>query len=247
MNNFLKDNERADDLELDGLIVIQSKDGYAFTSDSVILANFIKAGHKDKCIELCAGSGVVSTIMGHKRKPFEMTLVELQEDQAERAKRTFAANKMEANIVNLPFQGVHKVVGEYAFDVCFANPPYRPKHMQHSTNAEVATSTHELEMNLHELVIEAEKLLKFGGRFYVVYPSNRLAELVFELMSAKIEPKELVMVHPKDQKPAELVLLCAVKGGKHGLSVLPPLIQNDKDGKPSLMMRAIYDSRSSDK
>ncbi|MBQ9790439.1 MAG: methyltransferase [Clostridia bacterium] len=240
MNNLLKQGERFDDLELDGIGVIQSKSGYAFTSDSVLLANFIKAGHKDNCIELCAGCGVISIIMGHKKKPKSLTLVEIQGSQADRAKRSFAANKMSATVISSRLQGVHKTLGEYCFDVCFANPPYRPKEQASSRNTEVATSTHEFEVNLHELVFEAQKLLKFGGRFFVVFPASRLAELMYELVSQKLEPKEMALVLPTSEKPAELVLVSATKGGKHGMKVLPSIIQNDESGNMTPMMRAIY-------
>ena len=39
---MLKTNERFDDLNLDGLKIIQKVGGYGFTSDSVLLANFVK-------------------------------------------------------------------------------------------------------------------------------------------------------------------------------------------------------------
>ena len=243
MNNTLKSDERLDDLELDGLAVIQSKSGYAFTSDSVMLANFVSAGHKDRVVELCAGCGVISLIMGYKKNPKSLTLVELQEAQADRARRSFEMNNMQAEVICSKLQGVHKKIGEYAFDVCLANPPYRKLTQDMSEVREVSLSTHEVEVNLKDLVIEAEKLLKFGGRFFVVYPASRLAELMHELMQVKIEPKRLTLVQPKANKPAELVLMEAVKGGKHGLLISENIIQNDENGKPTPIMRAIYNSR----
>ena len=243
MNKLLKENERIDDLELDGLGVIQSTEGYCFTSDSVLLANYIKAGPRDNCIELCAGCGVISIIMGYKRKPKSMTLVEIQESQADRAKRSFELNHMQAKVISGPLQNVYKQAGEYAFDVCFANPPYRANILDASKQREVAISTHEIELSLRELVEEAEKLLKFGGKFFVVYPASRMAELFYELVRVKIEPKELTMVMPKESRPAELILVSATKGGKHGLKILEPIIQNDKNGKPTPIMRAIYNSK----
>jgi len=242
MNN-INSNERWDDLELDGLGVIQAIDGYSFTSDSVLLANFIKAGRKDKVIELCAGSGVISLIMGYKRKPKSLTLVEIQESQADRARRSFLLNNMEANIINDRLQEINKKVGAYSFDVCFANPPYRKKSNDFSNLKEIAISTHEIEVNLSELVTEAEKLLKFGGRFYVIYPVERLAELFYELVKNKLEPKEMVVIYPKEGRPAELVIVSATKGAKHGLKLLEPIIQNDKNGKPTEIMKSIYNSR----
>ena len=53
----LNNNERIDDLNLDGLKIIQKVGGYGFTSDSVLLANFVKTKHTDVCVEIGAGSG----------------------------------------------------------------------------------------------------------------------------------------------------------------------------------------------
>ena len=47
--------ERIEDLG-DGLKIIQDKDLYTFTSDSVILANFITLKKKEKAVEIGAGS-----------------------------------------------------------------------------------------------------------------------------------------------------------------------------------------------
>ena len=41
---------RLDDLNLDNLKLYQYKEGYNFTSDSVILANFVKTKHSDECV-----------------------------------------------------------------------------------------------------------------------------------------------------------------------------------------------------
>ena len=240
----LKDNERWDDLELDGLGVIQCENEYSFTSDAVLLANYIKSGHKDKCIELCSGSGVISIIMGYKKKPKSMTLVEIQESQADRSKRSMIANEIDADILCSKFQGVHSLVGKYAFDVCYANPPYRPITLEASLINSIALSTHEVEMNLEELVFEVEKLLKFGGKFFMVYTASRLAELMELLRKYSLEPKSLTMVHPKANKPAELVLLTAVKGGKPGIIVEPAIIQKDDNNQDTEIMRAIYNTKA---
>ena len=238
----LFDDERFDDLELDGLGIIQSKSGYGFTSDSVLLANFVKAKRTDKVIELCAGSGVISTIVAYKRKLSHVTLVELQEKQADRAKRSFEFNKLPATVICGKFQGISNTLGQGVFDICFANPPYRSKDLTPSDNIEKALSTHEIEMNLDDLVIESAKLLKFGGKLYVIYPINRLAELFHKLCEKKIEPKEMIVIYPKKNRAAELVLVKAVKGAKPGL-VVHDIIQNDEYGNPTEIMKAIYNSK----
>ena len=65
---MLKENEQFDDLQLDGLKIIQSKDGYKFSTDSVLLANFGNAKASDKYLDLCSGSGVVAILFSWKYK-----------------------------------------------------------------------------------------------------------------------------------------------------------------------------------
>ena len=56
---MLKENEQFEDLEIGGLKIIQSKSGYRFTSDAVILANFVRALPNQKIVDLGSGSGVI--------------------------------------------------------------------------------------------------------------------------------------------------------------------------------------------
>ena len=243
MDNFVKHGERLDDLNLDGLCVIQNPKGYCFTSDSVLLANFIRAGHKEKCVELCAGCGVISVIMGHKRKPQSITMVEIQEEQADRIKRTLEFNKMNANVLCEPLQGIHKKLGVGSFDVCYFNPPYEKSAKTCSKNEEIAISTHEIKVNLHEIIEESAKLLKFGGKLFMIYPIDRFSELFYELKIHNFEPKKITIIHPKMYKNAELALIYALSGAKPGLVVTPPIIERDSSDNQTEQMNAIYDSR----
>ena len=65
-NDFLLDGERLDDLCLDGRFIISHKDKYCFTSDSVMLANMVRANSKSKVVDLCAGGGIISILIALK-------------------------------------------------------------------------------------------------------------------------------------------------------------------------------------
>jgi len=73
-------------------------------------------------------------------------------------------------------------------------------------------------------------MLKFGGRFYVVYDADRSCELISELMKNKLEPKRMFFTENGKGKTI-LVVIEAVKGGKHGVLVYPNLVTNDKSGE----------------
>jgi tRNA1Val (adenine37-N6)-methyltransferase len=67
-------------------------------------------------------------------------------------------------------------------------------------------------------------MLKSGGRFYVVYLAERLAELLAGMASFNLEPKRLRFVHSREGQPARLILLESRKNGRPGIKVEPPLV-----------------------
>ena len=95
---MIKTSERLDDLNLDGLKIIQKIDGYGFTSDSVLLANFVKTKKNDVCLEIGTGSGVISILVNYKEKPHKIYAFEIQEEVAKLAKRNIELNNMQNQI-----------------------------------------------------------------------------------------------------------------------------------------------------
>ncbi len=63
----LKAERKIEDLQYDGLRIIQSADEYRFTTDAVLLANFCGDMHGKLCVEFGAGSGVISILVARKR------------------------------------------------------------------------------------------------------------------------------------------------------------------------------------
>ena len=72
--------KRIDDLQCKGLVLVQDDDKYCFTTDAVLLANFVKTKKTDAVLELCAGTGVVSTLIMGKQGPRKIVAVELQKE-----------------------------------------------------------------------------------------------------------------------------------------------------------------------
>ncbi len=59
---LIKQDEQLDDLERNGLMLIQNKNGYKFSTDSVLLSDFATIKKSGTFAELCSGSGVVSIL-----------------------------------------------------------------------------------------------------------------------------------------------------------------------------------------
>ncbi len=240
----LKENERLDDLQLGGLKIIQDKTKYCFTSDSAILANFVTAKKSDKVCEIGTGTGVISILLTHKQNPEKIYAFEVQKETAELAKRNVDLNLLndKIEIINSPIQDFEKYVKRESFDVVVSNPPYRKVGQKSliSLREEEAISKHEVKLNLDELVSCAKNLLKFGGKFFLVYDATRTAELIYKLKQNNLEPKIMFFTSPSPTKNPVLVLIEAVKGGKEQVNVLPTLITNDKDGNYIYTIQNLY-------
>lgn len=240
----LNKNERIEDLQLNGLKIIQDGSKYCFTSDSAILSNFINAKRNDKCLEIGCGNGVVSILVNQKCNPKEIFSFEIQKDIARLANKNVKLNNLsnKIKIINAPIQDYKSFVSENYFDIVFSNPPYLKIHENCLINENkfVAISKHELTLTLKELISCASKLLKFKGKFFIVYKADRLAELIFELKTNNLEPKILLFVAPSYRKNPNIVVVEAIKNGKEGIKILPTLIANDKNGEYIYTIKSLF-------
>lgn len=225
MNNYLKENERIDDLEYNGLKIIQSEKEYTFTCDSVLLANFVKINPKEKALELCSGSGIIGILASQKNNVKDFTLLEIQPNMCDMSKRSIEMNNLNLKVVNGDIRQIENYFEKQSFGYVLANPPYKKIDCHTmSIKQNINISRYEVMLTLDELLLNASKVLKYGGKFALIYDTDRLAE-AFELMiKYKLEPKKLQLVYPKSNVNSNVFMIEAIKNGKSGIRVLPPII-----------------------
>ena len=181
-NSLLEEGETLDDLEYNNLKIIQSKFGYKFSTDSVLLANFGKAKQNDVYVDLCSGSAVIAMLFLCKNNIKKGYAVEIQERLANMAERSIKFNSLQdrLSVLNEDLQNVYETLGYESVDVITVNPPYNEVG-ETSENDEIAIATHEIKTNLPKIVEASAKLLKFGGKIFMVHRSDRLASIIYEL------------------------------------------------------------------
>lgn len=236
-------DERLDDLNLDGLKIIQKKDGYGFTSDSVLLANFVKARKKDNCVEIGAGCGVISILVNYKEKPQKIIAFEFQEEVACLAERNIKYNCMQDNIqvVSDKIQNYKKYISEGAIDIVFSNPPYFKYDKSVCGEVEQKViSRFDKELPLCDFFECVSKILKFGGKLFFVYDAKRLNECFVGMNKCNLKPKRIYFVHPNQTKDCTVFLCEAIKGGNEGLTIMPPLFTNNLDGNYIQTIQKLY-------
>lgn len=223
---FLKDGETAETLFGDK-IIIQNKDLYRFTSDSILLSRFARVKANDEVADFCAGSGVVGLhFLCLNPKIKSLTLYELQPELADMARRSILQNKMNAQVVEGRLQDIPS--GE-EFTLILCNPPYERGGLE-NLSYEKAICRKEITLTLREVIEISARKLKFGGRLNIVNRADRLAELFYLMKENNLEPKRMQFVQGSMDGKPYLVMAEAVKGGKPTLEILPTVINNPQSG-----------------
>lgn len=225
--DFLLADERIDELHRNQYKIIQNSKKFCFGMDAVLLSGFAKVKAGETALDLGTGTGIIPILLEAKTEGKHFTGLEIQEESADMARRSVILNHIEnkIDIVTGDIKEASKLFGAASFDVVTSNPPYM--NNQHGlTNPDMpkAIARHEILCSLDDVVREAAKLLKPGGRFYMVHRPFRLVEIMIKLTEYKLEPKRLKMVHPFIDKEPNMVLIECAKGGRSRITVEAPLI-----------------------
>lgn len=209
---------RLDDLQFEGLKIYQDPKGYCFTSDSVLLANFVHFLPESKVVEFCSGTGVISILLSKKQKPKQIHAFEVMKKPYEIFVKSIELN----NLQNLIFphltelEKASEVLGRGYADVIVCNPPYLPAQKD-SSIGERQIAEQEIKTNLENVVKSASEVLKYGGKLFMVHRVDRLVDVLCTLRQYKLEPKKITIVYPDENIEPVVFLVEAVSGGKKGL------------------------------
>lgn len=235
MNNAfeLYEDERIDDLQRNGLRIIQKTDGFCFGMDAVLLSGFARVREGESAVDLGTGTGIIPILLSAKTEGKHFTGLEIQTAVADMASRSVRLNRIEdrVSIVQGDIKEASQLFGKASFDVVTSNPPYmNDAHGLKNPDLPKAIARHEVLCTLDDVVREAAMLLRPGGRFYMVHRPHRLVEIIAAMRMYKLEPKRMKLVHPFVDKDANMVLIEAFRGGRSMMKVEAPIIVYKEPG-----------------
>lgn len=233
-----------EDTFFEGKIVLrQPRNGYRFSLDAPVLASHAKPRTGDTVLDLGTGCGIVSLLMAWRRPDIRVIGVEIQEALAALAMENVAMNCLESRvkILHADMRTIDLAMIPMPVDMVVTNPPYRRiPSGRINPDTQRAVARHEVSITLAELLHVARRVLKTGGRFLIVYSAERLADLFRELDIAGFEPKKLRTLHTHPGAAAKICLVEAVKGGRPGIHIGPPLIIYESDGAYTAQIRKMF-------
>lgn len=235
--------ERIDDLQLNGLRIIQDTESFCFGVDAVLLSYIAENTKAESIMDLCTGNGIVPILLAGKTNAKRICGIEIQEKQADLAKRSVSLNGLENRvfIYNMDLKDAVNEFKKGSFDAVTCNPPY----IENSggiinEKSEKAIARHEIMCTLEDVIKVSSELLAPLGRFYMVHKPERLVDIFSLMREYKIEPKRLWMVHPSKDKKANIVLVEGAKNGGRDLKMMEPIYVYAEDGNYSDMINKIY-------
>lgn len=240
---LLKNNERIDDLHRNGYQIIQDPGRFCFGMDAVLLSGFAKVKRGEKVLDLGTGTGIIPILLEAKTEGAHFTGLEIQPESADMAQRSVLYNGLEEkiSIVNGDIKDASNIFGASSFDVITTNPPYMIGEHGIKNGADAKTiARHEVLCTLDDILIQSAKMLKQGGRFYMVHRPFRLAEIFSKMVQYKIEPKRMQLVSPYIDKEPNMVLIEGMKGAKSRITVEKPLIVYEKENVYTRDILEIY-------
>lgn len=236
-------DETLEDLQINGLFLLQKKDSFRFGMDAVLLSNFIKAKPHQNVLDLGTGTGIIPVLVAAKTDVKSITGLEIQPDIADMAQRSIDGNNLNERILikKGDIKEAVSIFGAATYDIVVTNPPYTKVgsgliNQQDSK----AISRHEICCSLTDVLTNSSAVLKPQGEFFMVHRPERLTDILVGMRKARIEPKLLRLVCPVLGKAPSLILVKGLKNGNPGLKVLPDLIIYDESGKYTKEARIQY-------
>ena len=232
-STLIKENERIDDLEINGFRIIQNPFCFCFGMDAVLLANFAGIAPRADVIDLGTGTGIVPLLLAAKGKGRSWAGLEIQHEMADMAERSIKLNDVSdsCRIIEGDLREVRTLFKPDSCVTVTSNPPYMKESTGlKSKNDSVYISRHEVMATLEDVISAAAYLLKTSGSFTMVHRPTRLPEIMELMVKYRLEPKRLQLVQPKINKEPNMVLIEGVKEAGRELRTLPTLVVYDENG-----------------
>ena len=211
---------------------------FPLSTDSMVLAHFIKLPKSAKVLDLGSGCGTLGLLLCAKDPGCAVTGYELTELSNRAAVENIRRNRLETRMESIcaDLRQIPDTVPQGSFSLCVSNPPY---FSGGPVSAKTPLARREDGCTLFDLLKSAAWALKYGGDFYLVHRPERLGEIIALAAPLHLEAKRLALLRHREGTSPNLILLQLRKGGKPGLK-WEEITLNDKNGIPTPEYRTIY-------
>jgi tRNA1(Val) A37 N6-methylase TrmN6 len=227
------------------LFCAQPLEGYRFSIDAILAAQFVLPNPGPRVLDLGCGCGIIGLILAYRVPELLVHGLELQPQLAVLARNNIQVNDFSQRVEIR--QGdvcrINQVVRAEDYDQVVCNPPYGAgQNGRINRDAQAAVARHELHGSLDDFIRAAAFSVRNRGRVVFIYPARRGADLFCTLAHHRLTPKRMQPIYSyPGSSSARLLLVEAMKNGGEQFEVLAPFyIYEHKNCAYSLAMQALY-------
>jgi tRNA1(Val) A37 N6-methylase TrmN6 len=236
-----------DDAVLGGRLRLkQKRRGHRVGHDAILLAAATAVRAGDRAVDFGSGVGAAGLALAMRVPDVEVTLLELDPELAALAAENVERNGLaaRASAVVLDVAGS---VDDYAAagltpgsaDHVLMNPPFHDPSRQNVSPDPGKRLAHAAPDGVLAAWLDAaSRVLHSAGAMTLIWRADGLGE-VLAALGERFGGVVVRPVHGRAGQPAIRVLVCAHKGSRAPLMILPGLMLNDEDGKPTAEAEAI--------
>lgn len=214
--------EKNDLFDYPNRYIYQMSDGFKFSIDSVLLAEFVTITNSDKnLLDMCTGNAPVPLILSINSS-IDMYGFEIQPDIADLAKESVNLNNSNnIKIINDDIKNLDKYFKVEFFDLITCNPPYFKVNDESLINKNdyLSIARHEIKIKLDDIFELASKFLKKKGKFYLIHRAERLDDIIYLARVNNLNVKEIQLISTKEGQAPNTVIVKCIKGSSFGIKV----------------------------
>ena len=214
-----------------------SEGAFPLSTDSMLLAHFVKLPRNARVLDLGSGCGTLGMLLCAKDETCTTTGLEITESAHEGAIINIRSNALTHRLSSI-CRDLRDLPAEFtgAFHCCVSNPPY---FSGGPANLATPIARRDDCCSPAELFQTAARALRYSGDFFLVHKPEKLAQLIGCAAAVTLEAKNLTLIRHKEGGPITLILLQFRKGGKPGLQIHEHCLF-DTCGNPTDYYRDVY-------
>jgi tRNA1(Val) A37 N6-methylase TrmN6 len=210
--------------------------GFPLSTDSMVLADFVKLPKNASVLDLGSGCGTLGLLLCARDLGCTVTGLELDPCAHAAALENIRQNHLDGRLHSICADLRSMPLNPGSFRVCVSNPPYFSGGERHSRNPD---ARREDTCPPAALFAAAARALCFGGDFFLVHKPEKLAQLIVCGAAEGLELKNLTLVRHREGASPAMILLQFKKGGKPGMRLHEHSLY-DSQGNPTDYYREVY-------
>ncbi len=197
------------------VFVYQDKEMFNYSIDTILLGNFVSLRKNTKRIlEIGTNNGALSIFMSLRKSDLKIDAIEIQKKAVLLAKKNIEYNSLSHKIKLIcddfnEYYLRHNREQIKKYDSIVCNPPFYKvdSTIKRKGSEELFIATHEVKINLEQIIKGSSKIIKQKGYLTLVMPTERLIDIFVLMRKYHFEPKRIQFIYPRINDKSNLVLV----------------------------------------